>query len=78
MLHMNVGGDGPGVGNAMWEKNCERDNRISESLSNPVHPVNPVEIPGGSVTLRSDLPLIGPTLPQKVYFEMKAHMDSRD
>ncbi len=62
----------------MWEKNCERDNRISESLSNPVHPVNPVEIPEGSVTLCSDLPGMDPTLPQKVYFEMKAHMDSRD
>ena len=57
----------------MWEKNCERDNRISESLSNPVHPVNPVKIREGSVTLCSDLPGLDPTVTQKIHFEMKMY-----
>ena len=30
----------------MWQRNCERDNRISESLSNPVHNERPDPKPG--------------------------------
>jgi len=44
-----------------------------ECLSNLVHPVNPVQTPGGSVTLCADEPWLDPTVPQKIYFEMKMY-----
>ena len=45
---VRLGGDGAGVSIGMWDEICDRDDRISESVSNLVHPVNPVQTPGAA------------------------------
>ena len=57
----------------MWDEIRERDGRVFGVLIQSCASCKSCPDSGGGVTLCADLPGLDPTVPQKIYFEMKMY-----